>query len=57
MTYEEAKRSGKPFNRAKYKDDWYYTDFRGIDCSCVDLSLRRWTKEDLEATDWRIKDD
>lgn len=54
MTYEEAKNSKLPFNRKKY-DGWYYADFRGVDCSCTDLSQRFWTKKDLEASDWIIK--
>ena len=56
MTYEEARNSGQPFNRKKYEDGWYCVDFRGTDCSCADLSQRFWTKEDLEATDWVLKE-
>ena len=56
MTYQEAKNSGKPFNREIYEDGFYYVDSRGLDCSCIDLSIRNWTKEDLEATDWRISE-
>lgn len=53
MTYEEARNSGVPFNRRKYKDDWYIFDKkRNIDYSKIDLSQRFWSKEDLEANDW-----
>jgi len=52
MTYEEARKSGLPFNREIYKDGWYYVDFRGVDCSCTDLSQRFWSEEDLKADDW-----
>lgn len=57
MTYEEAKNSGKPFNRKVYFDGWYIVDFRGVDCSETDLSQRFWTEEDLKATDWILKDE
>ena len=53
MTYEEARNSGKPFNRKKYKDDWYIHDTRrNIDYSKIDLSQRFWSEEDLAADDW-----
>jgi len=57
MTYEEARNSGKPFNRKVYDDGWYYVDFRGVDCSATDLSQRFWSEEDLKAIDWIVKDD
>jgi len=57
MTYQEARDSGLQFNRKKYRDGWYYVDHRGIDCSSIDLSQRFWTQEDLEATDWIVKED
>ena len=53
MKYEEAKNSGIPFNRKKYKDDWYIHDSkRNIDYSKIDLSQRFWSEEDLKADDW-----
>lgn len=55
MTYEEAKSSTLPFNRLVYQDGWYYTDFRGVDCSCIDLSQRFWSPDDLKATDWVVQ--
>lgn len=58
MTYDEARSSGKPFNRRKYKDDWYIHDTRrGVDYSRIDLSQRFWSKEDAEADDWCTMDD
>lgn len=53
MDYFEARGSGKPFNRKKYKDDWYiYDQRRNIDFSRIDLSQRFWTSDDLNADDW-----
>ncbi len=53
MTYLEARNSGYPFNRRKYKDGWYIQDLRrNIDYAMIDLSQRFWTQEDLSATDW-----
>jgi hypothetical protein len=53
MTYLEARNSGYPFNRRKYKDGWYIRDLRrNIDYAKADLSQRFWTQADLEATDW-----
>lgn len=59
MTYEEAINSGKPFNRTKYEDGWYYIDERGMVCSLTDLSIRnpKFTEEDKQATDWVIKEE
>ena len=57
MTYEEARNSGRPFNRKKYIDDWYIVNkARNIDFACRDLSQRFWTKDDLEATDWHVQE-
>lgn len=53
MTYLEARNSGHPFNRRKYKDGWYLRDLRrNVDYAKIDLSQRFWTQADLEATDW-----
>jgi len=53
MTYEEAVKSGRPFNRRKYKDGWYIHDKgRFIDRAQRDLSQRYWSPEDFDATDW-----
>ena len=53
MTYLEARNSGKPFNRRKYKDGWYVHDLRrNIDYAMIDLSQRFWSQADLEADDW-----
>lgn len=53
MTYLEARNSGHPFNRRKYKDGWYIRDLRrDVDYAMLDLSQRFWTQADLEATDW-----
>ena len=57
MTHQEARDSGKPYNRKKYKDGWYYTDDRGLSCHSQDLSLRLWKDEDLVANDWIIKEE
>lgn len=55
MTYEEASESGFPFNRSVYKDGWYLNDpYSDYDRSLTDLSIRIWSKEDLEANDWEI---
>jgi len=56
MTYSEARNSGLPFNREKYKDGWYIVDRRNVDISQFDLSQRFWTDEDLKSNDWEIKD-
>jgi hypothetical protein len=55
MTFEEAKNSGKTYNRKKYKEGWYSTDGRGLSCHCQDLSQRHWREEDLAAEDWIVK--
>jgi hypothetical protein len=55
MTYEEVRKSGLPFNREIYKDGWYYVDRRNVDCSCLDLSQRFWTQEDLDSKDWILE--
>lgn len=53
MTYLEARNSGKPFNRRKYKDGWYVHDLqRDVDYAMLDLSQHFWTQDDLEANDW-----
>ncbi len=53
MTYLEARNSGYPFNRRKYKDGWYIRDLRrNIDYAMMDLSQRFWSQADLEADDW-----
>jgi hypothetical protein len=52
MTYLEARNSGHPFNRKKYKDGWYVPGRDGRDNALQDLSQRFWKDEDLEATDW-----
>ena len=53
MTYLEARNSGHPFNRRKYKDGWYLRDLRrNVDYAKMDLSQRFWAQADLEATDW-----
>ena len=53
MTYLEARNSGYPFNRRKYKDGWYLRDLRrSVDYAKIDLSQRFWTQADLEAIDW-----
>jgi hypothetical protein len=53
MTYLEARNSGKPFNRRKYKDGWYVRDLRrNVDYAIVDLSQRFWSEADLVAEDW-----
>ena len=53
MTYLEARNSGYPFNRRKYKDGWYIRDLhRNVDYAKMDLSQRFWTQADLEADDW-----
>jgi len=58
MTYEEAVKSDKPFNRKKYKDGWYNIDDRGYTCHIRDLSIRcpAFTEEDKKATDWHVWD-
>jgi ribosomal protein L32 len=58
-TYDEVIKQRKPFNRAKYKDGWYYIDDRGHVCSLTDLSIRNpnFTEEDKNATDWIVKED
>lgn len=56
MTYKEARDSGQPFNRKIYKDGWYLHDpKRKTDWSVTDLSIRIWSKKDLEANDWIIE--
>ncbi len=58
MTYKEAQDSGKPFNRKVYDDGWYlYDKRRKVDWSVTDLSMRIWSKKDLEATDWVIDEE
>lgn len=58
MRYLEARNSGFPFNRRKYKDDWYiYNKKRNIDYAQYDLSQRFWREEDLEADDWWTTED
>ena len=59
MTYEEAIKSGKPFNRKKYEDGWYVVDGRGLITHLNDMSIRnpRFTEEDKRSTDWYIKTD
>lgn len=53
MTYLEARNSGYPFNRRKYKDGWYIRDLhRDVDYAMIDLSQRFWSQADLEADDW-----
>ena len=53
MKYEEARNSGYPFNRRKYKDGWYIRDkHRNVDYAQQDLSQRFWSQQDLEADDW-----
>ena len=53
MTYLEARNSGYPFNRRKYKDGWYIRDLRrNIDYAMLDLSQRSWSEADLAADDW-----
>lgn len=56
MTYLEARNSGYPFNRRKYKDGWYLHDLRrDIDYAMIDLSQRFWSEADLAADDWWTK--
>ena len=56
MTYLEARNSGYPFNRRKYKDGWYLHDLhRDIDYAMIDLSQRFWSEADLAADDWLTK--
>jgi hypothetical protein len=53
MTYLEARNSGYPFNRRKYKDGWYIRDLRrNVDYAMLDLSQRFWSEADLVADDW-----
>lgn len=53
MTYLEARNSGYPFNRRKYKDGWYIRDLRrNVDYAMLDLSQRFWSEADLAADDW-----
>jgi len=53
MTYLEARNSGYPFNRRKYKDGWYRHDLRrNVDYAMIDLSQRFWSEADLAADDW-----
>lgn len=53
MTYLEARNSGYPFNRRKYKDGWYVRDLRrNVDYAMIDLSQRFWSEADLAADDW-----
>jgi hypothetical protein len=53
MTYFEARNSGYPFNRRKYKDGWYVRDLRrNVDYAMLDLSQRFWSEADLAADDW-----
>lgn len=53
MTYLEARNSGYPFNRRKYKDGWYIRDFStNVDYAMMDLSQRFWSEADLAADDW-----
>jgi hypothetical protein len=56
MTYLEARNSGYPFNRRKYKDGWYVRDLRrNVDYAMIDLSQRFWSETDLAADDWWTK--
>jgi hypothetical protein len=56
MTYLEARNSGYPFNRRKYKDGWYVRDLnRNIDYAMMDLSQRFWSEADFAADDWWTK--
>jgi hypothetical protein len=56
MTYLEARDSGYPFNRRKYKDGWYIRDLhRDVDYAMLDLSQRFWSEADLVADDWWTK--
>lgn len=58
MTYLEARNSGHPFNRRKYKDGWYVHDLRrNVDYAKIDLSQRFWSQADLEADDWWTEKD
>ena len=59
VTFEEAKNSGKPFNRPKYLDGWYVVDFRGYITHYRDLSIRNppFTEKDKQAKDWVIKNE
>lgn len=58
MKYEEARLSGKPFNRKKYQDGWYLHDKkRKIDFAQDDQILRIWSTGDLKAEDWHIQDE
>lgn len=58
MTYLEARNSGYPFNRRKYKDGWYVRDLRrNVDYAKIDLSQRFWSQADLEADDWWTEKD
>lgn len=58
MTYLEARNSGYPFNRRKYKDGWYIRDLRrNIDYAMIDLSQRFWSEADLAADDWWTSQD
>jgi hypothetical protein len=53
MTYLEARNSGYPFNRRKYKDGWYIRDLRrNVDYATIDLSQRSWSEADFAANDW-----
>jgi hypothetical protein len=53
MTYLEARNSGYPFNRRKYKDGWYVRDLRrNVDYAMMDLSQRFWSEADLVSDDW-----
>lgn len=57
MTYEEAVKSGLPFNRSKYKDGYYRFDpDRGVYVHYRDLSQRmpEFSEEDKQATDWVV---
>jgi ATP-dependent Clp protease ATP-binding subunit ClpX len=56
MTYQEARDSGKPFNRQKYKDGWYVVDSRGFDCHSKDSTQRFWSDMDYKANDWRVQE-
>ncbi len=53
MKYEDVVKSRVPFNRRVYKDGWYIRRVDDeVDRSLSDLSIRKWTSEDLEANDW-----
>ena len=56
LTYEQAIKSGQPFNRQKYGDGFYIINSKGLVTHHNDLSVRspRFSEEDKGATDWYI---